>query len=73
MSVLDVFLGGADLPGAIKTATDHLADLRAQLTRSADNTAAIALRLDAIDARQDEIFSLLQNLFSQAEHKETGT
>jgi hypothetical protein len=64
---------GADLPGALKAATDGLESLNQHMARTSENMGAIASRLDAIDQRQGQILSLLQNLFSRDEHKETGT
>jgi hypothetical protein len=52
-------LGGVDIAGSVKAATDGIANLNLHLARAADNSAAIAERLDAIDAHQAQIMQAL--------------
>jgi ABC-type transporter Mla subunit MlaD len=59
MSMLERLAGmtGADLPAAVKTATDGIANLNANLERIAENSAAIAARLDAQDRKLGEVLA----------------
>ncbi len=46
---------GADLPAAVKSATDGIASLNQHMARNADNTEAIGARLALIDDRLNQV------------------
>jgi hypothetical protein len=58
--------GGIDMAASVKAAGDGIANLNAHLARANENMAAVASRLEAIDARQMEILTALNFLVQQA-------
>jgi hypothetical protein len=58
-------LSGMDLGASVKAAGDGIANLNLHLQRGTENMAAIALRLDAIDARQSEMLAALAQIVAR--------